>query len=149
ISVDDLVPTLSDKSSQYGVPVSVTSVTDEGASVTTNLSYQWNLNGVAISGANGTSYAPKLTDVGGALSVTVSYKEAAGTESTTVSAGTVAPNTNTPIVVITSAAEGSNQAIQTIAGTVMAHGGGAVVGQTVTLTDNGLFLANTAVLANG
>ena len=46
-----------------------------------------------------------------------------------------------PTVTITSAAEASNVAAQTITGTVASGGAAAVVGQTVTLKDNGTTLA--------
>ena len=45
-----------------------------------------------------------------------------------------------PAVTITSPAEASNDAAQTITGTVTS-GGGAMVGQAVTFTDNGAALA--------
>ncbi|KJC40735.1 hypothetical protein UP09_21665 [Bradyrhizobium sp. LTSP885] len=54
-----------------------------------------------------------------------------------------------PVVTITSAAEGSNVAAQTIAGVVASWGSGIVVGQTVTLTDNGAMLGTTTVQSDG
>jgi len=54
-----------------------------------------------------------------------------------------------PTVTITSAAETSNVASQTIAGTALSGGTAAVVGQTVTLTDNGTTLATTTVQSDG
>ncbi len=59
------------------------------------MSYQWYRDGVAISGATSSSYAPAAsdplgTDVNPTLSVTVTYTNGGETESTTVSAGMVA-----------------------------------------------------------
>jgi uncharacterized repeat protein (TIGR03803 family) len=54
-----------------------------------------------------------------------------------------------PTVTISSAAEASNVAAQTITGTVASGGTAAVVGQTVTLTDNGAVLGTTTVQSNG
>ena len=54
-----------------------------------------------------------------------------------------------PTVTITSAAEASNVATQTISGTVASGGTAAVVGQTVTLTDNGTVLGTATVQTNG
>ena len=54
-----------------------------------------------------------------------------------------------PTVTITSAAEASNVAAQTITGTVLSGGTATVVGQTVTLTDNGTTLGTATVQANG
>ncbi len=54
-----------------------------------------------------------------------------------------------PTVTITSAAEASNNASQTITGTVSSGGAAAVVGQTVTLTDNGTVLGTATVQADG
>ena len=54
-----------------------------------------------------------------------------------------------PTVTITSAAEASKVAAQTITGTVASGGTAAVVGQTVTLTDNGTTLGTATVQADG
>ena len=54
-----------------------------------------------------------------------------------------------PTVTITSAAEASNVAAQTITGTVASGGAATVVGQTVTLTDNGTTLGTATVQSNG
>ncbi|WP_139020563.1 calcium-binding protein [Bradyrhizobium sp. ORS 285] len=58
-------------------------------------------------------------------------------------------NNAAPTVTISSAAETSNVAVQTITGTVTAGGIGKVVGQTVTLTDNGVTLGTATVQADG
>ncbi|BAM90337.1 putative calcium binding hemolysin protein [Bradyrhizobium oligotrophicum S58] len=58
-------------------------------------------------------------------------------------------NNAAPTVTITSAAETSNVAVQTITGTVTAGGIGKVVGQTVILTDNGVTLGTATVQADG
>ncbi|WP_316233882.1 hypothetical protein, partial [Bradyrhizobium sp. SZCCHNR2020] len=54
-----------------------------------------------------------------------------------------------PIVTITSPAEASTVANQTITGTVSSGGAAAVVGQTVTLTDNGTTIGTAVVQADG
>ncbi|WP_027573953.1 S-layer family protein [Bradyrhizobium sp. WSM1743] len=54
-----------------------------------------------------------------------------------------------PTVTITSAAEASNIAAQTITGTVVSGGAAAVVGQTVTVTDNGVTLGTAMVQSDG
>lgn len=62
---------------------------------------------------------------------------------------TIHYSSTSPAMRITSAAEGSNVATQTIGGTVFARGSAVVVGQTVTLTDNGATLATATVQADG
>ncbi len=52
-------------------------------------------------------------------------------------------------VTITSAAEASNASSQTITGTVVSGGAGTVVGQSVTLTDNGTTIGTATVEADG
>ncbi len=69
-------------------------VTDNGTDVHSSASYQWQvLNGTSwtsISGATDATYTPIQADEGKALRVVVTYAgDAAGSESTTVSAGTV------------------------------------------------------------
>lgn len=54
-----------------------------------------------------------------------------------------------PTVTISSAAESSGVAAQTITGTVVSGGAASVVGQTVTVTDNGTTLVTTTVQADG
>ena len=54
-----------------------------------------------------------------------------------------------PTVNVTSEAEASNVASQSITGTVASGGAAAVVGQTVTLTDNGYTIGTATVQANG
>jgi hypothetical protein len=58
-------------------------------------------------------------------------------------------NDNAPTVTIISSAEASNDANQTVSGTVVSVGTASVVGQTLTLTDNGTTLGTTTVQANG
>ena len=79
-----------------GAVVSVTAATDNGTDVllSSTTSYQWQvLNGTTwtdISGATDTTYTPVEADKDKALRVVVTYAgDAAGSESTTVSAGTV------------------------------------------------------------
>jgi hypothetical protein len=54
-----------------------------------------------------------------------------------------------PTVTISSAAETSNVAAQTISGTVTSGGAAVVVGQTVTLTDNGTTLGAATIQSDG
>ena len=97
ISAGDLAATLdglSTGNAVQGTAVNVTAVTDNGTDVLSSASYQWQvLNGTIwtdIFGATGATYVPIQADEGKALRVVVTYAgDAAGTESTTVSAGTV------------------------------------------------------------
>src|SRR5581483_4074863 len=54
-----------------------------------------------------------------------------------------------PTVTIASAAEASKNASQTITGTVTSGGAATIVGQTVTLADNGTTLGTATVQSNG
>ncbi len=77
-----------------GTAVSVATVTDNGTDVHSSASYQWQVfNGTSwtnISGATNATYTPAEADEGKALQVVVTYAgDAAGPESTMVSAGTV------------------------------------------------------------
>ncbi|MBV8753491.1 MAG: VCBS repeat-containing protein, partial [Hyphomicrobiales bacterium] len=83
---DDLFVTLSSNSPLQDSPISVSQVTDAGAAVTTDLSYQWQVNGVNATGTGATtaSYTPTEADEGGALSVIVTY--AGDGDSTTATA---------------------------------------------------------------
>jgi hypothetical protein len=54
-----------------------------------------------------------------------------------------------PTVALTSTSEASNVGIQTITGTVTSGGVATVIGQTVTLTDNGTALATATVASDG
>ncbi|MCK1494931.1 hypothetical protein IVB14_32120 [Bradyrhizobium sp. 180] len=76
--------------------------------------------------------------------VTDSYGNTGGSAAVVDTLDTIAPT-----VTITSPAETSNAAAQTITGTVVSGGAAAVVGQTVTLTDNGVALGTATVQANG
>jgi uncharacterized repeat protein (TIGR03803 family) len=76
---------------------------------------------------------------------------ASSTPISTVDSTTTVINTDPPIpptVTITSAAEASNVASQTITGTVT-PGSGTVVGRTVTLKDNGTTIGTAIVQSNG
>ena len=92
----DLGATLSGLTSSnavHGTAVSVSSVADGGTTVATGLSYQWQINNGSgftnISGATSASYMPTTSNEGHALQVIVTYTDATGNESATVSAGTV------------------------------------------------------------
>ena len=97
IAAGDLVATLDGLTGGNAVqdaPVSVTAVTDNGTDVLSGATYQWQvLNGATwtdISGATGSTYTPLQADEDKALRVVVTYAgDAAGSESTTVSAGIV------------------------------------------------------------
>ena len=97
IAAGDLLATLGGLTAGnavHGTAVSVAAVTDNGADVHSIASYQWQLfNGTSwtsISGATNASYTPTEGDEGKALQVVVTYAgDAAGLETTTVSAGTV------------------------------------------------------------
>ncbi len=97
IAAGDLAATLGGLTSGnavQGTAVSVATVTDNGTDVHSSASYQWQVfNGTSwtnISGATNATYTPAEADEGKALQVVVTYAgDAAGSESTTVSAGTV------------------------------------------------------------
>ena len=66
------------------------------------VNYQWNRNGIAISGATGTSYILVSADVGTAISVTASYTDGEGKFESKTSASTAlveaaAPTNTLPI----------------------------------------------------
>jgi VCBS repeat-containing protein len=106
ITVDDLVATPSSTTATEGTAVGVT-VTDDGAAVSSGLTYQWQVNhgsgyvNVAANG-NSSSYTPTEADEGGALQVSVTYADVAGNETTTSnSTNTVldaAPTVTTPTI---------------------------------------------------
>ena len=93
----DLVATLSGLTSGNAVqntPITITSVTDNGANVLSGATYSWQVStdGFASHTEVGTSvsYTPTEVDEGKALRLVVTYAgDAAGSESKTVSAGTV------------------------------------------------------------
>ncbi|MEP3635228.1 MAG: hypothetical protein ABJQ23_16770 [Shimia thalassica] len=60
-------------------------VTDADGIVTTTISYQWLRDGVAIAGATNHSYQLTQTDVGGGISVVLTYTDDFGTEENVVS----------------------------------------------------------------
>ncbi len=106
ITVDDLVATLSSNTPQENTPISVTSVTDDGVTVSTGLSYQWLINGADATGIGATTatYTPAESDEGQTLSVQVTYADLQGNESITPTVGTVAGVADTPIVSATASA---------------------------------------------
>jgi Domain of unknown function (DUF4347)/FG-GAP-like repeat len=94
----DLVATLSSTTAVEGTPISVASVTDGPNNVLSSATYQWQVNtGSGFVNATGTgattaTYTPTEGDEGGTLQVVVSFADAgnaSGSETTTVSAGTV------------------------------------------------------------
>ena len=97
IAAGDLAATLgglTGGNALQGTAVSVATVTDNGTDVHLSATYQWQLfNGTSwtnISGATNATYMPTEADEGKSLRLVVSYAgDAAGSESTIVSAGTV------------------------------------------------------------
>jgi hypothetical protein len=69
--------------------VSVATATDAGTDVLSGVTYQWQLNGSSIVGASNSSYTPIEADEGKPLAVIVTWSDAGGSESVTVSAGTI------------------------------------------------------------
>ena len=62
------------------------------------ISYQWYRDGVAITGATGTTYTTTQTDVGSVISVVASYTDDQGTAESVSSVGTAAvTNVNDPV----------------------------------------------------
>ena len=110
----------------------------------TNVTYQWLDNGVAISGATGSTYTPGAGDIGKALDVVVSFTDGGVNEQMTALGGTVAAL----VPVITAA---STQTIgvgqdTTISGISLAETGNTT-GETFTvvLSDTNGVLSATAV----
>ena len=121
-------------------------VTSGGAALVVGQTVTLTDNGVAL-----TTSAPIIVQAGGAFTanVTLPYQGAnsivASVTDSLGNKGASAAVVDTldniaPTIVIASAAEASNQPSQTIAGTVTSGGAALVVGQTVTLTDNGVAL---------
>jgi hypothetical protein len=94
----DLTATLSSATPTEGTPISVTSASDSGTNVLGTATYQWKVNtGAGFVNATGTgattaTYTPVEADEGGTLEVVVTLAEPGGSESTTVTAGTVHEN---------------------------------------------------------
>ncbi len=126
-------------------------VTSSGAAVvvgqTVTLTDNDAILGTATVQANGSFSANVTLPNEGANAIVASVTDSLGF--TGLSAAVVDTLDNiAPTVTITSAAEAGNVAAQTITGTVVSGGVASVVGQTVTLTDNGTTLATTTVQAN-
>jgi hypothetical protein len=117
---NDLVAMLSSNSPVQGTPISV-AVTDNGTTVTTGVSYQWQVNGVNATGTGATtaSYTPTETDEGQTLSVNVTYADLQGNESTSATATNAVADSNDLLATLS-----SNSPVQ---GTPIS----------VTVTDNG------------
>ena len=119
ITVDDLVVTLNSNSPQENTPISVTSVTDDGSTVTSGLSYQWLVNGTDATGSGATTatYTPAESDEGKILSVNVTYTDASepgGSENISSTAGSVSGIAATPIIAATSSAASTTENVATV-----------------------------------
>lgn len=71
-----------------GSASSVTPGTTTGSPTPTN-TYQWNINGVPVSGSTGTTYTPVSSDAGKTLTVTQTASNGAGSPAAATSAGVV------------------------------------------------------------
>ena len=172
ITVNDLAVTLSGLSGgSIGVPIQGQAVSvatsDDGTAVSSGLlGYQWVLDGTAISGATSSSYTPKVSDENHALSVKVTYaSDPAGSESTTISAGTVASIVVSGSGTQTISSNTNNQSIAVTGSNVTvnfgAPGGSSNTddnGNTVTVTGTNVTLnfngednneSNTVILGGG
>jgi hypothetical protein len=130
-------------------------VTSGGAAIvagqTVTLTDNGTTIGTATVQANGSFSAAVTLANQGANSIVATVTDSLGnTGSSTAVVDTLDTLDNVaPMVTISSAAEASNAASQTITGTVISGGAAIVVGQTVTLTDNGTTIGTATVQANG
>ena len=108
-------------------------------------------NGIALGTAtvqsNGTFTASVTLPNQGANSIVATVTDSLGNTGSTAVTDTL--DNIVPTVTISSGAEAGNVAAQTISGTVVSGGTASVVGQTVTLTDNGTTLGTATVQSNG
>ena len=90
-AANDLVATLDSMTAKQGVAIHVTGVTDGGITVSTGLSYAWQVssdNGqhwATVGHSN--SYTPAEADEGKVMQLIVTYADASGSESSTYSLG--------------------------------------------------------------
>src|SRR5581483_2807132 len=104
--------------------------------------------GTATVQSNGTFSANVTLPNQGSNSIVATVTDSFGNTGTSAAVVDTLDNVP-PTVIITSAAEASRNASQTITGTVTSGGAATVVGQTVTLTDNGTTLGTATVQSNG
>jgi len=101
----DLVATLDHTTAQQDVAIHVTNVADGGNTVTTGITYNWEVSdghgGFTTVGTNA-SFAPTEADEGKTLQLVVTYADAAGNESTTTNFGVVQPVAEPPTLTIAS-----------------------------------------------
>ena len=155
-TLDNVAPTVTitsaaEASNVAGQTITGTAVSGGAATVagqTVTLTDNGTQIGTATVAANGTFTATVTLPNQGAnaivASVTDSYGNAGSSAAVVDTLDTIAPT-----VTITSAAEASNVAGQTIIGTAVSGGAATVAGRTVTLTDNGTQIGTATVAANG
>jgi uncharacterized repeat protein (TIGR03803 family) len=155
-TLDNVVPTVTITSAAEASSVAAQTITGTVASggtaavagQTVTLTDNGITLGTATVQANGTFAANVTLPNQGANSIVARVSDSYGnTGSSSVVVDTL--DNIAPTVTITSAAETSDIAAQNITGTVISGGAAVVVGQTVTLTDNGVALGTTTVQADG
>ena len=105
--------------------------------------------GTAIVAPDGTfSVAVSLLN-SGANSIVATAIDGFGNSATSAAVVDTLTGPAPAVVTITSAAESSTNAVQTITGTVVSSDPTVVIGRTVTLTDNGMTLGTAVVQADG
>jgi len=115
-----------------GTAVSVTSVTD-GALAVSNITYQWQRDGVNISNATNATYMPTEADEGHALTVSVGFTDHGNdAETATGTAGTVAEIAGGDTVVALSGLNGGDAVEGTAVTATVTDGGQSVTNATYT-----------------
>jgi hypothetical protein len=110
-----------------GTDVTVTTITDGGQPVT-NITYQWQRDGVDIGGATSATYTPTESDEGHSLTVNVGFKDANNVSETgTQSAGTVAEIAGGDTLVTITGLTGGNATQGTVATVTNVTDGGQPV----------------------
>ena len=104
--------------------------------------------GTAVVQSNGTFSANLMLPSQGTNSIVATVTDSEGNTGSSTAVDDTLDNIP-PTVTITSTTEASNDARQTISGTVTSGGAAAVVGQTVTFTDNGTTLGSATVQPDG
>ncbi len=145
---NDLVATADSATAKQGSTIHVTGVKDGGTSVSTGLSYAWQVsadNGHTWNpvGTNSNSYTPTVTDAGQLLEVVVTYVDSGEHESATDSFGIVAPSTVTITVLTPNGLDFQhhNALVEMGSGTIQA-GGNSTSFTIVDTADNLKFVVN-------